>query len=241
MWQGTVALRPAGRSTPATQALRIGTETPRWEESGATWQARAAASPPGAEHGVGGGWAGLLAWIDDDGTLGQALTAQVRRTGLPVNGQLVEAGALDESPPHPALRATSRRIASECMTNGQKGRRVGRYLGSAGWDLFADELGLTIPCPSPLRRPAASIAHAWQGATSTAGTHCAAPCCIDKVEGRAGGGREPPSGPRLASADGRSHHGGASSAQHPALQWPGRRYQGPLPRLPAPARTPWPG
>jgi AraC-like DNA-binding protein len=98
MWQGTVALRPgrliytgqvglAHRHRHAAVQLVLATDEPvrLRDESGAEWQARAAVIPSGAEHEMAGGSAGLLAWLDADGLLGQALTARVRRTGLPVD------------------------------------------------------------------------------------------------------------------------------------------------------------
>lgn len=106
MWQGTVALRPgrliytgqigvAHRHRHAAVQLVLATDEPvrLRDESGTGRQARAAVIPSGAEHEMGGGSAGLLAWIDADGLLGQALTARVRRTGLPVDSVAAWAAA----------------------------------------------------------------------------------------------------------------------------------------------------
>ncbi|MEU0465420.1 helix-turn-helix transcriptional regulator [Amycolatopsis sp. NPDC006131] len=98
MWQGTVALRPgrliyvgrvgsAHRHRHAAVQLVLATDEPVQlrDQSGAEWRGRAAVIPSGAEHEMAGGSAGLLAWIDADALLGQALTARIRRTGLPVD------------------------------------------------------------------------------------------------------------------------------------------------------------
>ncbi|MGQ0838475.1 helix-turn-helix transcriptional regulator [Actinokineospora sp.] len=106
MWQGTVALQP-GRLIYAGQlgvahrhrhaavqlVLAIAEPVRLRDESGTEWQGRAAVIPPGAEHELAGGSAGLMAWIDADGLFGQALTARVRRTRLPVDSVAAWAAA----------------------------------------------------------------------------------------------------------------------------------------------------
>ena len=95
MWQGTVALAPgrlvyvgqlgvAHQHRHAAVQLVLATDEPvrLRDESGADWQGRAAVIPSGAAHEMVGGSAGLMAWIDADGLLGQALTARMRRTRL---------------------------------------------------------------------------------------------------------------------------------------------------------------
>ena len=106
MWQGTVALRPgrliyaghvgiAHRHRHAAVQLVLAPDEPvrLRDESGADWQVRAVVIPSGAEHEMAGGSAGLLAWIDADGLLGQALTARVRHTGLPADSVAAWAAA----------------------------------------------------------------------------------------------------------------------------------------------------
>lgn len=106
MWQGTVALRPgrviyvghvgsAHRHRHAAVQLVLAPDEPMRlrDESGTECQVRAAMIPSGADHEMTGGSAGLLAWIDADGLLGQALTARVRRTGLPADSVTAWAAA----------------------------------------------------------------------------------------------------------------------------------------------------
>lgn len=106
MWQGTVALRPgrlvyagqvgdAHRHRHAAVQLVLATEELVWlcDGSGAEWRGRAAVIPSGAVHEIAGGAAGVLAWVDADGALGRALTARVRRTGLPVGSVAAWASA----------------------------------------------------------------------------------------------------------------------------------------------------
>lgn len=63
------------------------------DESGAHWHGHAAVIPPGVDHEMAGKSAGLLVWIDADALLGQAVTARVRRTGLPVDSVAAWAAA----------------------------------------------------------------------------------------------------------------------------------------------------
>ncbi|WP_125777283.1 AraC family transcriptional regulator [Antribacter gilvus] len=106
MWQGTVVLRPgrliyAGRlgvahshRHAAVQLVLATTEPVRLrDESGAECQGHAAVIPSGAVHEMAGGCAGLIAWIDADGLLGQALTRRVRCTGLPLDSVIAWAAA----------------------------------------------------------------------------------------------------------------------------------------------------
>ncbi|MFI7676343.1 helix-turn-helix transcriptional regulator [Actinophytocola sp. NPDC049390] len=106
MWRGTVALRP-GRLIYAGQVgvahrhrhaavqlvLAPGEPVRLRDESGTEWHARVAVIPSGSEHEMVGGSTGLLAWIETDGLLGQALTARVRRTGLPIDSVAAWAAA----------------------------------------------------------------------------------------------------------------------------------------------------
>ncbi|ANN15505.1 AraC family transcriptional regulator [Amycolatopsis orientalis] len=159
--------------------------------------------PAGAEHEMVGGSAGLLVFVDPAGVTGHALTARVRRTGLPVDSAAawaaaglappdVELSSLEPAqwadrllgevggdiPPrsvHPALRQAMALLPS--MLDGEAGlARLSAAVGLSAsrlGHLFGEELGLPFRAYVRWARLQRAIDHARAGGTLTSAAHAA--------------------------------------------------------------------